>query len=147
MSRVRLLGLGFGILLIESIVLACLVTLFLLVLDPKEIDSIFHTIFASIILFFYYKCIVELWLFVLTVSICTDVGAPKLKYLYIGKIVSGALMFTFVIMISVESSRSFDIFVVYVLLYIPSVVLAYLISKKWWVRGLAWITKQQLGAA
>ena len=146
-NKYKLLVFGAGVLLIEAVVLTFMLIMFVSVMDVFSLDvdaglkntyryTVIDWIYTSVV-FFLFKCILELWLFLLVVCMCPNTVKPKMKYLFIGKAVSSLFMIGFLFRIN---DNTLDMLT---LLYIPSVILAYMIFSKWWSKGLVWITKSE----
>ncbi len=140
MSKIRLFLLSLGILFLESVVLAFLVPLFVLGFSIQNNFDGIQTIAAFIIAFMMYKSVIELWLFFMVVMIRVKEKKPELKDLVAGKRASGILMFILLVILSTETRQVLDIFLAYAVMYIPSILITFFLSKRLWMKGVEWIS-------
>ncbi|MET1257551.1 hypothetical protein [Aliikangiella maris] len=142
MSKFRLLIFCIGVITVESLVLALLVPLFLIIFSiPNKIDSV-EVIGGLFLFFMFYKSIIEIWLFLLVVINKVKRRHPKITDLLRGKFFASILMFSLLLMILYESDFRLDIFFAYAAMYIPSVVIAFYLFKEVWFKAEEWLVSK-----
>ncbi|MET1257486.1 hypothetical protein [Aliikangiella maris] len=143
MKSIKLIGFCLVLLLVESITLLCLVFLLNWILSIDVYLKGPLSLVALALYFMLYKCAFELWLFTIVVSLRTKARKIELKDLIIGKAYSGLLMLTVLVFVMLETEDTIDIYFSYALNFVPSVLIAYFLMKKFWLKGVDWMSTEK----
>ena len=144
-KQLKIFLMGLIIIILESLVLAVIVTLLNLTFGVRVVSSIAFDTLILVVLFGFTKLFVELWLFCLVVINRAHRRPVKLKDLQVGKTWSTALMLAFGITAITSSAAGYYAFGTHVFAFVPAILLTYLLTSRLWKKGVIWINTDKLG--